>query len=151
MRRAVIGEGTYVVADRRARRRLRQLLDDEYQRIEGLDLTGAGSSVRVHVGWWASGQVRRLRPDRPIVVASNNRSVELPFNPCIGEFLFGAPVYAIRRGFLDAEAARSRGEIPATSSTTLPPVEDPMVVDPDAGSATTDAGPVVPDAAVTGN
>jgi hypothetical protein len=149
MRRAVIGEGTYLVTDRRARRRLRQLLDDEFQGVPSLEMMRPGTVVRVHVAWWASGQVRRLRPDRPIVVSTGDRSVELPFNPCVGEFLFGAPVYALRRSFLDAESARARGEIPPTSSASLPPVDQApemagatgVAVAADAGVGGVDAGP----------
>jgi hypothetical protein len=126
MRRAVIGEGTYIVSDRRARRRLRQLLDEEFDRLPPFLIVGPGIEVRIHVGWWASGQMRRLRPDRTIVLSNGPQTAELPFNPCVGEFLFGAPVYALRRSFLDADAARARGEIPATSSASLPPVEQPM-------------------------
>lgn len=115
MQRVMIGEGTYVVRDRAARRRLAQLLGDEYDRLPSLRLTGreAGESgVRVRVGWWSSGQVRRLRPDREIVIRVGSESMSLPFNPCVGEFLFGAEPYAIRRRVLDAEAARARGELP---------------------------------------
>lgn len=141
MRRAVIGEGTYLVADRRARRRLRQLLDEEFQGMPAVDLMAPGTTVRVHVAWWASGQVRRLRPDKMIQIATAERTVELPFNPCVGEFLFGAPVYALRRSFLDAENARSRGEIPQTSSASLPPVEQPPEMVGATGVAVaTDAG-----------
>jgi hypothetical protein len=140
MRRAVIGEGTYLVADRRARRRLRQLLDEEFQGLPSLEMTSPGTAVRVHVAWWASGQVRRLRPDRTIQVSTGERTLELPFNPCVGEFLFGAPVYALRRSFLDAENARSRGEIPQTSSAALPPVEQaPEMVGATGVAVATDA------------
>ncbi len=126
MRRAVIGEGTYVVSDRSARRRLQRLLADEYTRMPAFDVTGDGVRVHVHVGWWASGEMRRLRPDRPIVLSSGDQTVELPFNPCVGEFLFGAPIYALRRTVLEAEAARARGEIPVATGASLPPVDQPL-------------------------
>jgi len=119
MRRAVLGEGTYTIRDRRVRRRLRQLLSEEYERIPELTIGGQESdrSVKLRVGWWASGQMRRLRPDQEITVTDERgNTVNLPFNPCVGEFLFGSNVYALRRQFFSADNARARGELPPESA-----------------------------------
>ena len=48
------------------------------------------------------------------------QSVTLPFDPCVGEFLFGATIYGMRRDVLDAESARARGETPATEPSDFP-------------------------------
>lgn len=114
MRRAVLGEGTYVVASRTDRRRLRQLLRDEYRRLPALRMTAEEGEVRVRIGWWQSGTIRRVRPDTDIeVTAVDGTTVTLPPHPCVGEFLFGDEPYAMRRNILEAERARARGEIPA--------------------------------------
>lgn len=126
MRRVVLGEGTYIVTGWRAKRRLRELLEAEYVRLPSVHLEGRESDVRVHVHWWASGQMRRLRPDREIELTAGGETVALPFNPCVGEFLFGAPIYALRRHVFESDRARAHGELP-------PPV--PIAGDEDAGGA----------------
>lgn len=114
MRRVVLGEGTYVIAARTDRRRLRQLLRAEYRRLPRVSIGGAEGSVQVRVGWWLSGTIRRIRPDTDIeVTGADGDSVTLPPHPCVGEFLFGDASYAMRRNVLSAERARSRGELPS--------------------------------------
>ncbi|MEI8257545.1 MAG: hypothetical protein WCJ30_17870, partial [Deltaproteobacteria bacterium] len=63
-----------------------------------------------------------------------------------GEFLFGAPIYALRRSVLEAEAARARGEIPAVTGASLPPVGQAPDPEPraDAGLAPIDAPAAAP-------
>lgn len=140
MRHAMIGEGTYLVSDRSARVRLQRVLADEYADLPAFDARADGVQVTVHVGWWASGEVRRLRPDRRIVVSNGRQTVDLPFDPCVGEFLFGAPVYALRRSVLDAEAARARGEIPATSTDAPGSAVEPSSASETPSEGRTDAG-----------
>jgi hypothetical protein len=114
MRRVVLGEGTYVVAARTDRRRFRSLLRDEYRRLPHVVIGGDEGEVRVRVGWWQSGSIRRVRPDVDIeLTAANGNTVTLPPHPCVGEFLFGDESYAMRRNIMAAESARARGEIPA--------------------------------------
>lgn len=114
MRRVVLGEGTYVVAARTDRQRLRLLLRDEYKRLPRMRLAAEEGEVRVRLGWWQSGSIRRVRPDTEIEVTGvDGQTVTLPPHPCVGEFLFGDESYAMRRNVMEAERARSRGEIPA--------------------------------------
>lgn len=112
-RRVTLGEGTYRVTDHSDRTRFNRLLHDEYHRLPTqLHLTRPEAEVQVHVGWWQSGTIRRLRPDLDIDLTVNGETHSLPFNPCVGEFLFGDAPYAMRRNVLDAERARAHGEIP---------------------------------------
>jgi hypothetical protein len=139
-RRRTVGEGTYLVSDPAARRQLQRLLADEYDRLPALRLTGQDTVVRVHVEWWASGRVRRLRPDRPIELTVGDETVSLPFSACVGEFLFGHEVYAMRRRVLDDDAVRARGEIPAERA--------PVTTEADAGTREPESlGTPPPDAA----
>jgi hypothetical protein len=112
MQNVVVGEGTYQVRDRSDRLRLRQLLEDEYRRLPRLGMTRREAEVRVHASWWRSGTIRRLMPDSTVVVQVDDHRYELPFNPCVGEFLFGDDAYAMRRRVLAADQQRARGEIP---------------------------------------
>jgi hypothetical protein len=130
MQHIQVGDGTYVITDRDARRRLRRLLRDEYVRLPRLHFGGQEGEVHVRVEWWSSGQMRRLRPDRRIEVATEREVVTLPFDPCVGEFLFGAPVYALRRHVLDSDRARAHGEVAAA--------DEDAATDRDASDAATD-------------
>jgi hypothetical protein len=73
--------------------------------------------------------MRRLRPDREIEVTTEQGTARLPFNPCVGEFLFGAPIYAMRRHFLESENARAAGREPP------PPLQPPSGPEPAEGTA----------------
>lgn len=114
MRRAVLGVGTYVVSARTDRQRLRHLLREEYKRLPSMHLGAEEGEVRVRIGWWQSGTIRRVRPDMDIEVTDVRGATHtLPPHPCVGEFLFGDEPYAMRRNVMSAESARARGEIPA--------------------------------------
>ncbi len=109
-RRVTRGEGVYLVLDRPARARLQQLLQDEYTGVPELGITNPNARVRVHASWYlTSGQTRRLLPDNTIDLETQTATASLPFNPCVGEFLFGAEVYLGRRRYLDDSAARAAG------------------------------------------
>ena len=67
----------------------------------------------MHVAYWQTGSIRRIRPDVEVTLEVDGTTVELPSHPCMGEYLFGTEAYAMRRNVMSAESARSRGEIPA--------------------------------------
>lgn len=114
MRRVVLGEGTYVIASRTDRRRLRHLLREEYRRLPPMRLNAEEGEVRVRIGWWQSGTIRRVRPDMDVEITGVDGATHtLPPHPCLGEFLFGDEPYAMRRNVMEAERARARGELPA--------------------------------------
>jgi hypothetical protein len=133
--RRITGSGEYIVTQRSSQRRLRRLLDEEYVRLPALQIS-PGERVILRVEWWQSGRIRRLRPDRDIEVQTRQGSYRLPFNPCVGEFLFGAEAYAMRRYALESEAARARGDDP-------PPMPDfsRIAPDPDARRQRRDSAP----------
>ena len=113
MRAVVIGEGTYLLRSHSDRVRFRRLLRDEYRRLpDGMELAAPESQVRVRVTWWQAGGIRRVRNDGDVVVMRGDESWTFPPQPCVGEFLFGESAYVMRRCFLEADRARSRGEIP---------------------------------------
>lgn len=112
LRQRLVGEGTYVIATRTDRQRFAQLLREEYQRLPRLRMGGSENEVRVTLGWWGSGSMRRTRPDTDIVVVVGEQRVELPPSPCVGEFLFGQRAYAMRRNVLSAERDRAVGALP---------------------------------------
>lgn len=112
LRRVAFGEGTYLVASLDERTRFDRLLRDEYDDLPRLNLAGADTRVRVHVAFWQTGSIRRIRPDVGVSLEVDGVSHDLPSHPCVGEFLFGAQAYEMRRNVLDAERARARGEIP---------------------------------------
>lgn len=109
-RRVTRGEGQYQVSDRPARVRLQQLLDEEYSNVPDVGLRLPNARIKIRVSWYlTSGQIRRLLPDNNIELQGPGGTTSIPFNPCIGEFLFGAEVYQGRRRFLDDSAARAAG------------------------------------------
>jgi hypothetical protein len=111
-RRVVLGDGTYLIAERSDLVRLRQLLRDEYRRLPELHLLRRGADVRLHVGWVQTGALRRARSDIPLEVTVDGETTELPAHPCVGEFLFGDDAYTMRRNIVAAERARAHGELP---------------------------------------
>jgi hypothetical protein len=126
-----VGSGEYEVSDRPARRQLQQLIDEQYDRAPDVGITARGARVRVKVRWWLSNSIRRLIPDEPIEIVGPRGTATLPFNPCIGEFLFGAEVYAMRRRFIDDSNARAAGR--------TPPSELRALQESDAAMTTADA------------
>ncbi|MDB4928538.1 MAG: hypothetical protein JWM10_1022 [Myxococcaceae bacterium] len=113
LRRVALGEGTYLVASREDRLRFDRLLRDEYDDLPALAVARPEGVVRVHVAFWQTGSIRRIRPDVEVTVEVDGHTHELPSHPCVGEFLFGEQAYAMRHNVLSAERARARGEIPA--------------------------------------
>jgi len=113
LRHVAFGEGTYLVASQDDRARFDRLLRDEYADLPPLNLVGPETRVRVRVGFWQTGSIRRIRPDVEVRLEVDGATTELPSHPCVGEFLFGAQAYAMRHNVLGAERARARGEIPA--------------------------------------
>jgi len=111
------GEGTYRLRDPLSRRRFARLLRDEYSGIDAKlirSVESGDAEVRVHLRWWDTGQVRRLRPDADtIVVESSAGSVELPPNMCVSDLLFGAKVYEMRARYLRHEVDMATGKVPA--------------------------------------
>lgn len=112
MRPVTVGEGTYQIRDRGDRLRLRQLLREEYRRLPDMRLLPHDTVVNVHASWWQSGTIRRLRPDTEVEITVGGESYEFPYQPCVGEFLWGDNAYTMRRNVVGAERARARGEIP---------------------------------------
>jgi hypothetical protein len=106
-----VGSGEYELSDRPARRRLQQLVDEEYNNVPDLGLMQRGAHVRVRVRYWVSSTIRRLIPSDTITITGPRATATLPFNPCVGEFLFGAQVYAMRRRFIDDSNARATGRV----------------------------------------
>lgn len=120
--RALLGAGTYELRTAMLQRRLRAMLSEEYEGVPPALLDELRERARVRLGWWSSSGVRRVRPDEPIEVSTVHHSVRLPFNPCIGELLFGYDVYALRRSVLEREDRRARGlplDEPASSGASM--------------------------------
>jgi hypothetical protein len=139
LRHVELGEGTYLVASREDRVRFHQLLREEYARLPSLAITAPEANVRVHVSFWKTGTIRRIRPDVEVTVEVGGNRVELPSHPCVGEFLFGEQSYAMRHNVLEAERARARGEIPAAYVGDAA-VEGATDAAPSAVTTATDAG-----------
>lgn len=136
MRAVVIGEGTYLLRSHSDRVRFRRLLRDEYRRLpEGMELTAPEAQVSVRVTWWQAGGIRRVRNDGNVVVSRGDESWTLPPQPCVGEFLFGESAYVMRRCFLEADRARSRGEIPGECSVAATDASTSADASADAGAS----------------
>ncbi len=93
------GQGVYPVRDAHARKRFARLLKQEYEGVEPAVLRAVakgGGTIVVRVRWWDRGGVRRLRPDEPIIVQTSAGTAALPFNTCVGDFLFGDALYEAR-------------------------------------------------------
>ncbi len=130
LRHVALGEGTYLVSSRDDRRRFDRLLRDEYADLPTLNLVGPDTRVRVHVAFWQTGAIRRIRPDVEVRLDVDGTAVELPSHPCVGEFLFGTEAYAMRHNVLDAERSRAHGEIPpAYTDAATTDVTDAAVAD----------------------
>jgi len=111
-----IGEGTYKLRDPLAKRRFARLLREEYSGIDAKILRAAASTddaVTVHVKWWDSGQVRRLRSDDEIIVTTAAGEVELPPNMCVSDLLFGDRIYELRAKYLRNEVDLATDKVPA--------------------------------------
>jgi hypothetical protein len=111
-----IGEGTYKLRDPLSKRRFARLLREEYAGIDMKVLKSAASTddeVTVHVRWWDSGQVRRLRPDDDVVVTTAAGVVELPPNMCVSDMLFGDRIYELRAKYLKNEVDFATDKIPS--------------------------------------
>jgi hypothetical protein len=137
-----IGEGTYVLKDPLARRRLGRLLRDEYDGIERKIIQsaeGVDGKVTIYLRWWDAGPIKRARPDSDIVVSTPNGSVELPPNPCVSDLLFGDKLYAMRARYLRNEVDLATDK----SSAPLPP-EPTATVTPTATASTPPPAPSVP-------
>jgi hypothetical protein len=127
-RQVVTGEGLYLLTDRPARRRMQQLLAEEFSNVPDLGISRPDARVQVRVQWWLSGSIRRLLPDQTVEVSGPEGTLTLPFNPCVGELLFGANVYAMRRRFLDDANARASGrEAPSVLRAIAEPSGDAAV------------------------
>lgn len=126
LRRVALGEGTYLITSREDRARFDRLLRAEYAALPALSLAAPEGSVRVHVSFWQTGSIRRIRPDMGVTLEVDGARHELPSHPCVGEFLFGAQAYAMRHNVMSAERARARGEIPAAyAGDAATPPDDP--------------------------
>ena len=142
LRHVALGEGTYLIAGREDRIRFDRLLRDEYSDLPPLALTAPEGNVQVHVSFWQTGSIRRIRPDVEVTLEFDGHSHELPSHPCVGEFLFGTQAYAMRHNVISAESARARGEIPAAYAGDAAAPDDAADAAPDAASA----APAVTDA-----
>jgi hypothetical protein len=136
-----VGTGEYEITDRPARRRLQQLLDEEYDRVPDLGLLQRGARVRVRVRFWLSNAVRRLVPESPITITGPLGSASIPFNPCVGEFLFGSEVYRMRRRIMDDANARALGRIPPSEMAAIEALQQdagPILTSVTSDASTTD-------------
>ena len=70
------------------------------------------NEVTVHVKWWDSGQVRRLRSDDDVIVTTAAGVVELPPNMCVSDLLFGDRIYELRAKYLRNEVDLATDKIP---------------------------------------
>lgn len=148
LRRVALGEGTYLITSREDRVRFDRLLRDEYADLPTLSIAAPEGNVRVHVSFWQTGSIRRIRPDVGVTLEVDGASHELPSHPCVGEFLFGAQAYAMRRNVMSAERDRARGEIPAAyvGDAAAAPADASAPADAPAPAADA-AAPADPDAA----
>lgn len=117
------GEGNYRLSDAMARRRFARLLRDEYAGIDAKVIAAVESSdapVVVHVRWWDAGTIRRLHPERDVVVRTSAGEVELPPNACVGDLLFGDEVYEKRAAYLHNEVDYETGKTTSAGSPATP-------------------------------
>lgn len=120
-RRGIVGEGEYIVSDGPARARLRRMILEEYKDVDANHPALNAEVLHVEVGWWSTGPVRRLRPDRPVVLVAGPRRLELPFHPCIGELLFARSLYRMRHELVSPPASPP----PAALTSEIPPPPTP--------------------------
>ena len=95
-----------MLPDAMARTRFAQMLREEYKGVDSewlREVSLAAGDLLLRLRWWDAGGIRRLRPDAPIIVETKRMTFELPFNPCVGDLVFGANVYAMRARFIRNE------------------------------------------------
>lgn len=129
-----MGEGTYRLSDAVARTRFARLLRDEYSGVDPKIIKAVAASegdVTVHVKWWDSGKIRRLRTENDVVLKTSVAEVELPANMCVSDLLFGDQIYEMRARYLRNEVDMATGKpAPAPAAPTPSPGATPSSAPP---------------------
>jgi hypothetical protein len=77
---------------------VRRLLDDNYRRLPSTLATA--SRIEIEVRWAEKAGVRRMVTDEDAQLSIDGKDSTLPYQVCVSELLFGAPLYKQRQVLL---------------------------------------------------
>jgi hypothetical protein len=74
---------------------LRRVLNENWRRLP--DPIQNATAIEIEVRWSEKAGTKRVVTDQPSELAVGNQSWPLPYQPCLSELLYGAPLYRQRR------------------------------------------------------
>jgi hypothetical protein len=74
---------------------LRRVLNENWRRLP--DPIENATAIEIEVRWSEKAGTKRVVTDQPSELAVGNQSWPLPYQPCLSELLYGAPLYRQRR------------------------------------------------------
>lgn len=76
-------------------RHLRRLLHENWRRLP--DKLDTADHVEIEVKWSEKAATKRVVTDAPAEMTIGAETFDLPYQPCLSEFLYGEPLYKQRR------------------------------------------------------
>jgi hypothetical protein len=111
---------------------LRRVLNENWRRLPE-QLAGA-TEIELEVRWSEKAGTKRVVTDQPSEISVGNQTWPLPYQPCLSELLYGAPLYRQRREMWGLPLpGRAPGGGVADASP--PPISTGPLVPSDAGAA----------------
>jgi hypothetical protein len=74
---------------------LRRVLNENWRRLP--DPIATATNIEIEVRWSEKAGTKRVVTDQPSDLIVGNQSWSLPYQPCLSELLYGAPLYRQRR------------------------------------------------------
>ena len=115
---------------------LRRVLNENWRRLPE-QIVGA-TAIEIDVHWSEKAGTKRVVTDEPSQLIVGSQSWDLPYQPCLSELLYGAPLYRQRR--LMWRLPLPAQHVDGGADGELPPISTgPLVGGGDAGAAAVDA------------
>lgn len=110
---------------------LRRVLKENWRRLPP-ELATA-NAIEIEVRWSEKAGAKRVVTDQDSEISAGGQSWPLPYQPCLSELLYGAPLYRQRRQMWGLPLP---GQVPDGGAGTAPPISTgPLVGGGDAGAA----------------
>ena len=117
-------------------RHLRRVLNENWRRLpESIEVA---TDIDIEVRWSEKAGTKRVVTDRPSELIVGGQRWDLPYQPCVSELLYGAPLYRQRRQMWGLPLPDQH--LDGGGQPELPPISTgPLVGGGDAGAAAVDA------------
>ena len=110
---------------------LRRVLNENWRRLP--EPIATANEIEIEVRWSEKAGAKRVVTDQESEIAVGGQSWPLPYQPCLSELLYGAPLYRQRREMWGLPLP---GRVPDAGAEALPPISTgPLVGGGDAGAA----------------